>query len=157
MKEWKYRRNIFYSMLPPDHKHGDEPELFNGIVHKNFTKTNIIQDAINYITIHRDDLYYPGKSFAVAIMYASWIEDEFAGEDLYTLLDDPDLLPGDDYFVPYSQAKDIYDSIIEFIDNNMNCDIPNDVQLPYVEMTKHYFEKEFMLDEEGLKILPRKK
>ena len=115
-------------------------------------KEHIIEDAINYITVHRDAMFYPGKTYAIAIMYASWIEDEFGGE-FYDILDDSELLFDDEDFVPYSKDKETYDKIIRYVDwLNDNAKYEN---LPYLKQTRQYFEQEFMLDDNGLKILPR--
>ena len=98
-------------------------------------------------------MYYPGKSYMIAVQYASWIEDNFGG-DVYELLDDPELLPDDPYFKTYSEDPDTYDAILDFVDNSLDKLQPNG-SLPYLEMTYKYFLQEFMLDDEGLKILPR--
>lgn len=80
---------------------------------------------------------YPGKSYTVGILYAKWISEDF-GEDFYEVLDDPDLLFGNDpYFVPYSKDKETYDKILEnlVIDETQGT-IPD---------IRNYYEDEFML------------
>ena len=76
-------------------------------------------------------------SYAVAVLYARWLNQEF-GEDFLTALNDPDLLYGNDpYFVPYSQDKETYIKIIAALPNNMDQGMIPDI--------RNYFEREFML------------
>ena len=55
----------------------------------------IVQRAIEYPTIQSVKLFYPGKSYAVALIFAKLLELHF-NEDFYTALDDPMLLLGND-------------------------------------------------------------
>jgi hypothetical protein len=150
MLDWKFRRQTFYSLISKD--------TFTDLLDNNklplverFNKQDIITDAINYVTIHNDSLFYPGKSYAIAIMYASWIED-FFGDDFYKTLNDPELLFDDKYFVPYYKDKETYDHVLKHID--LLNDVVGYDNLPYVQMTRNYFLQEFMLDEFGKSILP---
>jgi hypothetical protein len=155
MKEWKYRRETYYA-LDRMGDHSDDTNKCEIEVVERFDKADIIQDAINYTMSQQEKLYYPGKSYSVAIHYASWIQDYFGG-NMCELLNDPLLLNGDDpYFVPYDQDKETYDEIQRVLDQlNEYVDKENRVDLvPFLGMTYKYFLKEFMLDKEGRKILP---
>jgi len=119
-------------------------------MHKEFdddlnTKTielsdNIIDNALRYSTSRHIGWVYPAKSYAVAILYARWLEDIF-GEDFYEALDDPELLYNNDpYFVPYSRDRDTYNTII--------VNMPEDLSGGMVPDIRRYFEEEFLLNVE---------
>ena len=74
--EWKYRRDVFYNISDTSN-FSDLKDNFKQNIFIRKEKDFIVKDAVNYMTLHQKDLIYPGKSYAVAIMYASWIEDFF--------------------------------------------------------------------------------
>lgn len=151
--EWKHRRETYYAMHGLEFDDREDLNTEDIKVIERWAPEDIVSDALNYAIIHTDEMYYPGKAYMIAVQYASWIQDHFGG-DLYELLDDPDLLPDDKYFVRYSESKSIYDQIIDFCTTyGQDVDIPT--ELPYLQKTYEYFLKEFMLDEIGLQILPR--
>lgn len=107
-KDWKARQAAFH------------------LVNKNFKDDlnevdieytdDIVEDAVRHFEEYVDEWIYPAKSYVVAICYAMWLERDY-GEDFYEVLDDPDLLFGNDpYFVPYSDDKNVYDAILVDID-----------------------------------------
>ena len=148
--EWKYRRDVFYNISDTSN-FSDLKDNFKQNIFIRKEKDFIVKDAVNYMTLHQKDLFYPGKSYAVAIMYASWIEDFFK-VPLLDSLDDPELLFDDEYFVPYNKDKNTYDRIFEIVDG-LN-DIVDTNKLPYVKNTREYFMQEFMLDDFGKSVLP---
>lgn len=151
--EWEFRRKTFYALNGNNFSDSVQENKENLTVIERWDPKDIINDALNYAIIHTDEMYYPGKSYMIAVQYASWIEDNFGGE-LLDLLDHPSLLPDDPYFVRYSESKEIYDAILEFTDKyGQDINIPE--SLPYLQKTYEYFLQEFMLDESGLAILPR--
>ena len=76
---------------------------------------DIVGDAVLHFEEKVDEWIYPSKSYVVAICYAKWLEQDF-DEDFYEVLDDPDLLFGNDpYFVPYSEDEGTYQAILEEI------------------------------------------
>ena len=78
-------------------------------------KEDIADAAIRHFEEYVDEWIYPAKSYVVAICYATWIAQDF-NEDFHDLLNDPELLAGNDpYFVPYEEDKYTYDLIIEAI------------------------------------------
>jgi hypothetical protein len=90
--------------------------------------------ALNYVREKTDVGTYPGKSYIVAIIYATMINRVY-GDDFFKLLDDPDLLYGqDDFFVPYSKDKETYDSILEQLKS-----IPNWIEGGWAPKTVEYF------------------
>jgi len=151
--EWYFRRKTFYALNGSNFSDSVEENKDNLTVIERWNPEDIVNDALNYAIIHTDEMYYPGKSYMIAIQYAAWIQDHFGGE-LVDLLDSPFLLPDDPYFVRYSESKEIYDKILNFVDKyGQGVNIPEN--LPYLQKTYEYFLQEFMLDESGLKILPR--
>lgn len=150
-KEWKYRRDTYYALN--GNNFTDKLEDNDIPIIERFDVSSIVDDAINYVLIHKEEMCYPGKSYMIAIQYASWIEDHF-GDDMLETLDDPELLPDDPYFKTYSQNPSVYDLILEYIDANLDY-IDTSGTLPYLEMTYKYFLQEFMLDDAGRAMLPR--
>ena len=105
MKEWKMRQEYFHMM---NKEYSDD---LNKVKIK--MTNNVIEDAIQHFEEYVDEWIYPSKSYVVAICYASWISEDF-DEDFYEVLNDPELLAGNDpYFVPYEEDKYTYDRIIE--------------------------------------------
>ena len=77
---------------------------------------DIVDDVLMHFSQYVDEWIYPAKSYVVGICYAKWLEQDF-GEDFYEVLDDPELLYGNDpYFVPYSEDEQIYDAILKELD-----------------------------------------
>jgi hypothetical protein len=145
--DWKFRRQTFYAM------NGDDftDDLDKNEIPMIFDQDTVVVDAVNYAIAHDSVMRYPGKSYSIAIHYASWLED-FFGVNFYEVLDDPELLPDDPYFVPYSKDKGTYDEIIRILDHVNDWVIGEDQ--PYLKMTYQYFLQEFMLDEFGRTIFP---
>lgn len=142
MNEWKLRQHIFHKVFTPEEM-GDD--LKKEVVIENWQPEKIVEDALRYLTKQSQELYYPGKSYAVAIVYALLLEKEF-GPNHIESLNDPDLLFGNDpYFVPYSKSPDIYQNILdsfprELIDNPYNGS-------ENFQKTHEYFYLEFLLHE----------
>lgn len=136
MKDFKARQKVYNLIEKP----GDSIEEL-GYVEKNDV-TDIIKYATCYLTSETQSLEFPGKSYAVAILYALLIEKYFA-VPFFESLDDPDLFVGTDrYFVPYSQSKEIYDQIL----SRTGLDLSMFENLPQVQKTIDYFLKEFSVD-----------
>ena len=113
MQEWKIRSKI-YNDLNVDKKHRDDLNEVDIVLTK-----NVVRDAVKHFNKRVDSWIYPSKSYFVAICYANWIVEDFGGF-FYDILNDPDLLPGDPFFVPYQQDKETYDKIlkkVKFYDN----------------------------------------
>ena len=144
-KEWKYRRACFYSTRNDqdfdDYLNEDDIEII-----ERFDDEDIMEDAILYLTTHREALYYPGKSFAIAVIYANKINEHF-GDDVRETLKDPDLLFDDPYFEPYNEnTEDIYEEILGKLGDGVGFEV--DENLPYLQRTLDYCEQELMLNED---------
>lgn len=130
MKIWKYNQQLYHLMTD---RHEDD------IQYKELNvKPLAVEDVIDYFENESNLLTFPAKSYAVAIIYAKLLEYYFQ-EDFYDVLDDPDLLYGNDkYFVRYSKNVMIYDEIISKIDLTFSKPIDQ------VLTTITYFKKEFL-------------
>jgi len=143
MKNWHLRHKIFYSIFK-DKDFGDDLSKYSIVTEKN--PDLIIKRALQYPVLQTDELYYPGKSYAAAVVYAKLLEKEF-GENFYQSLDDPQLLYlNDPYFKRYSESKDIYDVIIEHFPFELLS--PDSPKIPNLIKTIDYFYKEFLLHPE---------
>lgn len=102
---------------------------------------DIVRYAVRYLTETVENLEFPAKSYAVALMYAYYIEKHFH-TSFQNSLDDPDLFDGTDrFFIPYQDSKEIYDRILETLPKPFS---PN-LKIPQVQKTYDYFLKEFGL------------
>jgi hypothetical protein len=107
MKEWKIAQMMYHNLTE---EYTDDLE--KEIIIEEFDKDSIVKRATEYPTSKDTVLYYPGKSYAIAIA-AAWYLEKYHNENFLEVLDDPDLLYGNDpYFTPYSRDKDTYDKII---------------------------------------------
>lgn len=105
MKLWKVKQEIYHRL---NKEHSDDLNKVT-IVDSN----DVVNDAVMHFKEHVDEWVYPAKSYFVAICYAQWISEDF-NENFYDLLNDPDLLHGNDpYFVTYKQDPETYDAIIK--------------------------------------------
>jgi hypothetical protein len=71
-----------------------------------------VQDALRYVHQAIFPLHQPSKSRVVAIIYATLISKDYGGV-FFDILNDPELLTDDPFFVPYDQDKQGYDCIIK--------------------------------------------
>lgn len=130
MKVWKLNQHHFNMVF------GDITEPRSKVIKTISSKDEIVYQAIRYFNTRDPVLYYPSKSYSVAIIYSRLLELHF-NENFYECLDDPVLLYGnDDYFRPYSQSKDIYDEVINVI--GLDFDMTNG----WVSETIRYFNEE---------------
>jgi len=142
MKEYKLRQQLFYKLFGSQDL-GDRLE--KEVIVEEFEESLIIKRAEEYFTVQTSTLYYPGKSYAVALIYALLLEKEF-GEDIYVSLDDEDLLWDDPYFKPYSVAKNIYDALLKKIPRDFYH--KKESYTENLSMTIDYFYQEFLLSDE---------
>jgi hypothetical protein len=142
MKEWKVRQEIYHRLTSQTNR-GDNFSDMNVIFE--WDDNSIVRRALEYPILQNEYLYYPGKSFAIAVIYAQLLSKHF-NEDLIDLLNDPNLLFGNDpYFKTYNEAKEIYDRILkEFPELSLNeaSQFSKDMN-----KTLTYFKQEFMIGE----------
>ncbi|BAQ02609.1 hypothetical protein AVU38_gp081 [Ralstonia phage RSL2] len=129
MQEWKMWQEM-YNNLVTDHSDA-------GHKHLREIRDLTVENALFYILEQAGYGIYPAKSYMVAIIYATKLQEVY-GEDFYEVLDDPELLYGqDDFFVPYSQNKAFYDELIEALKT-----IPNWIEKGWAPKTVEYFHLE---------------
>ena len=104
MKEWQTRQEVYRRL----NQIGSDDLNKVDIVWRPDT---IVEDALMHWKEEVPDWIYPAKSYFVAICYANWITEDFH-EYFDEVLDTPNLLPDDPYFVPYSKDKETYDEIL---------------------------------------------
>jgi hypothetical protein len=131
-QDWKIKQEIYHRL---NNQHDDDLSL-----HTIEITEDIVDSAVRYFLENTQGWVYPAKSYVVAICYARWLSKDY-NEDLYELLNDPDLLYGNDpYFVTYSSDPGTYDSIIKEI-GGWSFDETKGI-IPDV---RKYFEEEFMI------------
>jgi hypothetical protein len=149
MKEWRIRQQLFHSLLG-ERGHGDDLGVAR-IIEETDPGT-VIRRALEYPRIQRAELYYPGKSFAVAISFAKLLEIHF-GEPLLEALNEPMLLAGNDpYFRCYSEARKIYDPVLARFPWELI--MSPKLASPDFQKTMEYFEREFLLHPETRHLVP---
>lgn len=139
MKEWKVRSKIYHAMVTEY-----DDDLSKEIVVENYDEDEIIRRALQYPIAQTVELYYPAKSYAVAIIFAYLLEQEF-DEDFYESLQDANLLfENDPYFKPYEDYHiEIYNRIIDdfpfYLFKDPTLGSKN------FQLTVEYFYKEMLL------------
>lgn len=105
-----------------------------------YTVAMTIHEIEKYFTQELTTLVYPAKSYAVALIYSTMLEDYF-GVDRMESLADPNLLYRNDrFFKPYDDTtKNIYDAVIPQFP-------PFDAQNIQVRTTIESFKREFYLN-----------
>jgi hypothetical protein len=126
MKEWKIKQKIYHKL---NKKFDDDIKNFNIEINQ-----EVVKYALQYFQTKEIGWIYPSKSYVVAICYAKWLSEDFR-ENFYELLNDEELLAGNDpYFVTYKNSKEIYDEIINSIENfDENRGVIPDIRKYYEE------------------------
>lgn len=77
----------------------------------------LVNNALHYFKEATFPLIYPAKSYAVAIIYATKL-NELYDIPVIDVLDDSDLFLGQDpYFIPYSEDPETYDAIMTALED----------------------------------------
>lgn len=138
MNEWKVYQQMYQQFTQSN---SDDASRF-----KELMDGDIVGRAIEFLTSKPHYTYYPGKQYAVSVVYA-YLTSVRYGVDIRELLDDPDLLLSPAYpHVRYSDDSDTYDQIIEFFMGN-----DDRLSLGWVPYTVDYWERE--CTEEGIGLL----
>jgi hypothetical protein len=129
-KEWKIRQALYHKL---NSDYTDDLKKVKIEINK-----NIVENAVRYFFNEDIPFIYPSKSYVVAICYAYWLSKDF-GEDFYELLDDNNLLYGNDpYFKTYSEDTKTYDEILKKV-------MPLDENKGIVPDIKNYYMAEFFI------------
>ena len=124
------------------HPYKDYQRLYNEVVTEHpddFANMEIVEseelvnNALHYFREATFPLFYPAKSYSVAIIYAFKLF-ELYGINVYDSLRDEDLFLGQDhYFVPYGDDPDTYDAILLGLNQ-----IPNWIESGWAPQTVKY-------------------
>lgn len=129
-KEWKIRQALYHKL------NSDYTDDLKKI--KIEISRDVVENAIRYFYNADMPFIYPSKSYVVAICYAYWLSKDF-GEDFYELLNDRDLLYGNDpYFKTYEEDTKTYDEILKKV-------MPLDENKGIVPDIKNYYMAEFFI------------
>jgi len=127
--DYKLYQRLYHELVQ---EHSDDFENMEWI-----RQPELIQNALNYFRKAEFPLVYPAKSYAVAIIYATLLEQEY-GIPLRESLDDSDLFLGhDDFFVIYSKDPDTYEAILAEL-----ATMPNWIESGWAPMSAEYFRLE---------------
>lgn len=137
VKEWKMWQEMYHKLVTD---HSDA-----GHKHERKMDEDKVFGALFYLCYQSPVGIYPGKSRMVAIIYATMLSKVY-GEDFYQVLNDPDLLYGqDDFFVPYDEDRETYDAIFNKLQDWpdwMECGwAPKTVEYFYLECTEKGFNQ----------------
>lgn len=93
----------------------EHPDAFENMIVEE--REEIVENALHYFKEATFPLYYPAKSYSVAVIYATKL-NEIYGIDKIEILKDPDLFLGQDpYFVPYDEDPESYDEIMRRLED----------------------------------------
>ena len=146
MKEYTYRRTVFYQ-LHANHDWQDDHDNFDIKIRPD--NSNVVEDAVSYLKTGEPHTHFPGAARAVAVAAAYLVAENF-NENFYDVLNDKNLMHDNDpYFLPYSEDKETYDKIIEKVGNDINWDSFR------MGLTKKLILEEYLLDEKGLDFMSR--
>lgn len=139
LKDWKIAQDVYHRLNGDelrDLKTSSETEPRDYA-----TQSSLVDDIVLHFFKDPEVLIYPAKSYFVAIIYATLLVRHF-DEDFYTVLNDPELLYGNDpHFKPYNESQSIYDAVMNVVGEHSGIDMTLG-QCPDVVQ---YFEEEFMI------------
>lgn len=126
MEQWKVNQHMYARLVK---EHSDASDKFVRV-----DDEDVIGRAVEYLTSKPHFSHYPGKQYAVSIVYAYLISEHFGG-DVREILNDPELLLNPAYpHTPYSQDPTTYDKILEvFLSNEQRLEVG------WVPYTKKYW------------------
>lgn len=132
---YKQYQQIYNSMIT------HHPDSFDNV--ESIVEEELVENALHYFSEATFPLIYPAKSYSVAIIYATKL-NELYGVDVLSILNDEDLFLGQDhYFVPYDSDPDTYNEIMSRLK-----EIPNWIESGWAPQTVEYCLKE--CTEEGI-------
>jgi hypothetical protein len=127
--EYKLYQRLYEELVQ---EHSDDFANMEWIEHP-----ELVQNALDYFRKAEFPLVYPAKSYAVAIIYATLLEQEY-GIPLRESLDDSDLFLGhDEFFVIYSKDPDTYEAILTEL-----AKMPNWITSGWAPKSAEYFRLE---------------
>ena len=137
MKEWKIRQEVYHRLNKdlPDMYGPDDIEMMSDT-----DPLSIVAMVSRYMQGYvPEKVIYPAKSYFVALVYARLLRDHF-GEDPFELLEDPNLLHGNDpYYETIHTDCGVYFAVI----NAFGWDF--DLTLGEIPDVQAYFNDEFQI------------
>jgi hypothetical protein len=114
---WKERQEIYHKVFKPS----DFTQYHQDVtIDPNATSLDIVAYCEQYFVQNDLPLVYPHKTYAVAAIYATLLAKYFGGT-VVDLLDDPDLLYGNnDFFVTYTKDQTTYDLVLSKLEYQLN-------------------------------------
>lgn len=130
LAEWKIHQELYHRLTP---EHMDViPEDDVG----EMDRVTLISTTLDMASGEEHRSLWPAKSYLVAFLYATWLEDAYGGS-WKEYLDDTELLYGNDpYFVPYSDEPEFYDLL------HVHC--VTTYESPVNKDIRKYFELEML-------------
>ena len=135
---WKLNQSIYNQLMV---EHSDDESR-----HKRTFNGDVVYGALNFLTKKDNIGIYPGKSYAVALVYADFLTSRYSGS-LKDYLNDPELLFNQDkHYKTYAEDPGTYDELFEYIEQTKDWKT-----LGWVPYTRHYAFLE--LTDEGLALV----
>ena len=134
MQEWKVKQQLYHKL---NRNHPDDLKWVTIEI-----SDDIVNNAIRYFKEKDVGWIYPAKSYMVALCYAFWIMEDY-DENFYDVLNDSELLPLDDYFVPYREDSNTYNEIIGIVFANNKGVLKMEGMVPDV---RKYYDAELGLE-----------
>jgi hypothetical protein len=111
---------------------------------QHLSEKDLINEIFNYFLRQQDQLIFPAKSYAVAIIYSRLIEKYF-GTPLLESLNDSNLFwETDRFFTPYAEKKIVYDHVMRMLDQYQLWDF-EESRIENVLKTVYFFKQEFSI------------
>lgn len=134
MQDWKIKQQLYHRL---NRNHPDDLKWVTIEM-----SDDIVNNAIRYFKEKDVGWIYPAKSYMVALCYAFWIMEDY-NENFYDVLNDSELLPLDDYFVPYREDSNTYNEIIGIVFANNKGVLKMEGMVPDV---RKYYDAELGLE-----------
>jgi len=140
LSEHKKRQALYLNIIQKPNDSDKE------IIIKDSGQEELTQEVLNYFLEDTNQLIYPSKSYAVAIIYAHLLYKYF-NVDIYESLKDKDLFQGTDkFFSPYNlQTSHIYDKVTHTLNKENLLDFEKSTVFQ-VRSSVVFFVKEFFID-----------
>ena len=137
LNNWKDRRKLAYRLYRGLF---DDVNLKYSIENQNDEQA-LTKQVLDFFE-NGSELIYPAKYIFCNIVYSYYLNKYF-NVPFYQALDDKETLFDSPCCVLYSDAKQVYDTVIKKVIDRID-------QLPSVVKTRHYFKMEFLIADEDI-------
>lgn len=135
--DWRARRKIAYKLYKNVFNDVNLPLTYID----SYDDHTLIETVLAFFK-RGSELIYPAKYVFCNIVYSYYLNKYF-GVDFYEALDSRETLFDSPYPLLYSQAKNVYDTVLNEIEGQIES-------LPSIVKTRHYFKMEFLIDDEDI-------